>query len=111
MQYRAPRANIKVPHNPNSWASERCNDIPATTHMQQRAGGLPPTTIYVVREEITRAFKDKLGVNMPHGSNLIGGHMTTDSTMTYTHRGQRYPNLQFFWVSKTEAHMSTYAIS
>jgi hypothetical protein len=33
----------------------------------QRAGGLAPAAIDIVREEITRAFRDKLGVSMVPG--------------------------------------------
>jgi hypothetical protein len=34
--------------------------------MDQSAGGFPPPVINIVREEIARAFQDKLGVNMSH---------------------------------------------
>jgi hypothetical protein len=43
------------------------NDTPATTHMGQRSGGLPPTAIDIVREEIDGAFQNTLGVNVSHG--------------------------------------------
>jgi hypothetical protein len=33
----------------------------------QRAGGLAPATIDIVREEIAEAFRDKLGVSMVPG--------------------------------------------
>jgi hypothetical protein len=33
----------------------------------QRVGGLPPDAIDIVREEITGAFRDKLGVSMVPG--------------------------------------------
>jgi hypothetical protein len=36
--------------------------------MEQRAGGLSPAAIDIVREEIAEAFRDKLGVSMvPRG--------------------------------------------
>jgi hypothetical protein len=35
--------------------------------MGQRASGLPPTAIDIVREEIAGAFRDKLGVSMVPG--------------------------------------------
>jgi hypothetical protein len=35
--------------------------------MDQRAGGLPPTSIDIVREEIAGALWDKLGVSMTTG--------------------------------------------
>jgi hypothetical protein len=35
--------------------------------VDQRAGGLAPSTIDIVREEIAGAFRDKLGVSMIPG--------------------------------------------
>jgi hypothetical protein len=38
--------------------------------VEQRAGGLPPAAIDIVREEIAGAFQDKLGVSMvPEGQS------------------------------------------
>jgi hypothetical protein len=43
-------------------------DVQTTSPMiGQRAGGLPPTAIDIVREEIAEAFQDKLGVSMVPG--------------------------------------------
>jgi hypothetical protein len=32
--------------------------------LDQRAGGLPPAAIYIVRKEIAGVFRDKLGVSI-----------------------------------------------
>jgi hypothetical protein len=37
----------------------------------QRAGGLAPAAIDIVREEIARAFQDKLEVGMVPGGTII----------------------------------------
>jgi hypothetical protein len=67
MQHGVSKANINASHNPNKWARKQYNDAPATTHMDQRTGGLPSVAIDIVREEIARAFRDKLEVNVSHG--------------------------------------------
>jgi hypothetical protein len=36
--------------------------------LDQRAGGLPPAAIDIVKEEIAGAFRDKLGVSMILGA-------------------------------------------
>jgi hypothetical protein len=55
----------------------------------QKAGGLLPVTIDIGREEIARAFQDKLEVKVTHvGGSCIGNPMKTDLTMTHTHKGQ-----------------------
>jgi hypothetical protein len=74
--------------------------------LDQRASVLPLAANDIVREEIPRAFRDKLGVNMTHGGNLIKNPMTSDLTMTHTHKGQGYPNLQKNWVTRARAHMN-----
>jgi hypothetical protein len=102
MQYVVPSA----PHNPNLWTRERHNDTLATTHMDQRVGGLLPIANEIVREEITGAFRDKLGVNMSHEGSRIADRMTADSTTTHTPTGQEYLNLQKFWVTRAGARMS-----
>jgi hypothetical protein len=73
----------------------------------QRAGGIAPAAIDIVREEIARAFRDKLGVSMVPGCSHIGGLMTADLTTIHTHREPGYPNLQNFWVIKEKAHVNT----
>ena len=66
----------------------------------QRAGGLAPTAIDIVREEIAGAFRDKLGVSMVPGGNHIGNLMTADLITTHTHRELEYLNSQNFRVIK-----------
>jgi hypothetical protein len=66
----------------------------------QRAGGLAPTAIDIVREEIAGAFRDNLGVSMLPGGNHIGNLMTADSITTHNPREPGYLNLQNFRVTK-----------
>jgi hypothetical protein len=73
----------------------------------QRADGLTPAAIDIVREEIVGAFRDKLGVSMVPGGSLIGDLMIADLTTTHTHREPGYPNSQNFRVTKGRAHAST----
>jgi hypothetical protein len=73
--------------------------------LDQRADGLPPVAIDIVREKIARVFQDKLGVSMiPRGSR-IENPMTTDLITTHIPREQGYPNFQIFWVTKERTHM------
>jgi hypothetical protein len=58
----------------------------------QRAGGLAPAAIDIVREEIAGAFRDKLGVSMVPGGSHIGNLMTADLITTHTHKEPGYPN-------------------
>jgi hypothetical protein len=79
--------------------------------MDRRAGRLPSIAIDIVRvdrvrEEIVGAFRDKLGVNMSHGGNLIKSHKIADSTMTLTHMGSKYPNFLNFRVTRAKARAS-----
>jgi hypothetical protein len=64
--------------------------------LDQKAIGLPPAAIDIVREEIAGAFRDKLGVSMVPGGNHIGDLMIADLTITHTHREPGYPNSQNF---------------
>jgi hypothetical protein len=73
----------------------------------QRAGGLAPAAIDIVREEIAGAFRDKLGVSMVLGGNHIGNLMTADLITTHTHRELRYPNSQNFRVTKEKTRANT----
>jgi hypothetical protein len=77
--------------------------------MGQRAGGLPPAAIDIVREEIAGVFRDKLGVSMVPGGNHIGNLMTSDLITIHTHREPGYLNSQNFWVTKEKARVNTYA--
>jgi hypothetical protein len=73
----------------------------------QRAGGLTPVAIDIVREEIAGAFRDKLGVSMVPRGNHIGNLMTADLITTHTHREPGYPNSQNFRVTKEKTHVNT----
>jgi hypothetical protein len=75
----------------------------------QRAGGLAPSAIDIVREEIVGAFRDKLGVSMVPGGNHIGNLMTAYLIITHTHMKPGYPNSQNFRVIKGKAHANTLA--
>jgi hypothetical protein len=77
--------------------------------MYQTAGGLPLNANDVVREEIVGHSKANSKLACPMGTVL--GHMLADSTTARTHRGQRYPNLQNFRVTRAEAHTSIYSSS
>jgi hypothetical protein len=46
------------------------NIHPTPPMFDQRAGGLAPTVIDIVREEIAGAFRDKLGVSMVGGNHI-----------------------------------------
>jgi hypothetical protein len=73
----------------------------------QRAGGLAPATIDIVREERAGAFRDKLGVSMVPGGNHIRNLMTADLITTHTHREPGYSNSQNFRVTKEKTHVNT----
>ena len=62
------RANENAPRNSNQWGERQHANIQPTPPMfDQRAGGLAPAAIGIVREEIAGAFRDKLGVSMVPG--------------------------------------------
>jgi hypothetical protein len=66
--YELYRANSNTPQNPNQWVGRQQTNVQTTSPMiGQRAGGLPPAAIDIVREEIVEVFRDKLGVSMVHG--------------------------------------------
>jgi hypothetical protein len=68
--YEPHRACINTPQNPNQWGGKQHTNIQTNSPiLDQRAGGLPPAAIDVVREEIDGAFRDKLGVSI-----VPGGH-------------------------------------
>jgi hypothetical protein len=77
----------------------------------QRAGGLAPAAIDIVREEIAGAFRDKLRVSMVPGGNHIGNLMTADLITTHTPRKLGYPNSHNFRVTKEKTRANTYASS
>jgi hypothetical protein len=73
----------------------------------QRAGGLAPATIDIVREEIAGAFRDKLGVSMVPGGNHIRNLMKVDLITTHTPREPGYPSSQNFQVTKGKTRVNT----
>jgi hypothetical protein len=72
-QYYEPhRACINASQNPNQWGRKQHTNIQTTSPiLDQRAGGLPPAAIDIVREEIAGAFRDKLGVSIVPGGAVI----------------------------------------
>jgi hypothetical protein len=84
----------------NEGGRQHANIQPTPPMFDQRAGGLAPAAIDIVREEIARAFRDKLGVSMVPGGNHIENLMTADLISTHTHREPGYPNSQNFRVTK-----------
>jgi hypothetical protein len=66
--YEPYRANSNAPQNSNQWGGRQQTSVQTTSPMMgQRVGGLPPTPVDIVREEIAGAFRDKLGVSMVPG--------------------------------------------
>jgi hypothetical protein len=66
--YESYRANGNAPHISNPWGERQHANIQSTPLMfDQRAGGLVPAVIDIVREEIAGAFRDKLRVSMVPG--------------------------------------------
>jgi hypothetical protein len=55
--YEPHRACINAPQNPNQWGEKQHTNIQTNSSiLDQRAGGLPPAAIDIVREEIAGAF-------------------------------------------------------
>jgi hypothetical protein len=66
--YEPHRACINALQNPNQWGGKQHTNIQKNSPiLDQRVGGLPPATIDIVREEITGAFRYKLGVSIVPG--------------------------------------------
>jgi hypothetical protein len=66
--YEPHRVNSSALQNSNQWGGRQHANIQSTSPMfDQRAGGLAPAAIDIVREEIAGAFRDKLGVSMVPG--------------------------------------------
>jgi hypothetical protein len=106
----SPMSHIgkRMRHKTQTHGGRQQTSIQITSPMlDQRAGGLTPAAIDIVREEIARAFRDKLGVSMVPGGSLIGDLMIADLTITHTHRELEYPNLQSFRVTKVRVHVNT----
>jgi hypothetical protein len=55
--YEPHRASINGPQNPSQWRGRQHTNIQTTTPtLDQRVGGVPPSAIDIVREEIAGAF-------------------------------------------------------
>jgi hypothetical protein len=66
--YEPHRACINASQNPNQWGRKQHTNIQTNSPiLDQRVGDLPPAAIEIVREEIARAFRDKLGVSIVPG--------------------------------------------
>jgi hypothetical protein len=53
-------------HLEYQWARGQYSETRPPIPIGPRASGLPPAAIDIVKEEIARAFRDKLEVNMTH---------------------------------------------
>jgi hypothetical protein len=66
--YKPYRASGNAPRSSNQWGGRQHTNMQPTPPMfDQRAGGLAPAAIDIMREEIVGAFRDKLGVSMVPG--------------------------------------------
>jgi hypothetical protein len=66
--YEPHRACINALQNPNQCGRKQHTNIQTNSPiLDQRAGDLPPAAIDIVREEIARAFRDKLRVSIVAG--------------------------------------------
>jgi hypothetical protein len=73
----------------------------------QRAGGLAPAVIDIVREEIARAFRDKLGVSMvPGGKSYRKPYDSWFDHHPYP-QGTRIPEFAIFSGDQEKAHLNT----
>ena len=91
----------------NGGERQYANIQPTPPMFDQRAGGLPPAAIEIVREEIAGAFRDKLGVSIVPGGSHFGDLMIASLTGSHTHKGPEYLNSQSFRVTKKRARVST----
>jgi hypothetical protein len=106
--YEPHRACINALQNPNQWGGKQHTNIQTNSPiLDQRAGGLPPAAIDIVREEIAGAFRDKLVVSIVPGGSHIGDLMIASLTGSHTHKGPEYLNSQSFRVTKKRARVST----
>jgi hypothetical protein len=69
--YESYRVNGNTPPSSNQWGGrQQANIQPIPPMFDQRVGGLAPTAIDIVREEIAGVFRDKLRVSMvPRGQS------------------------------------------
>jgi hypothetical protein len=64
-------ANSNALQNPNHWGRQHTNIQTTSPMLDQRAGGLPPAAIDIVREEIAGVFRDMLGISMVPGGAVL----------------------------------------
>jgi hypothetical protein len=95
--YEPHRACINAPQNPNQWGRKQHTNIQTNSPiLDQRAGGLPPTAIDIVREEITVVFRDKLGVSIvPQGYSYRRPYNSQFDRLPYP-QGTRIPEFAKF---------------
>jgi hypothetical protein len=105
--YESYRVNGNAPYSSNQCGEQHANIQPTPPMFDQRAGGLAPAAVDIVREEIVGAFRDNLGVSMVPGGNHIGNLMTADLITTHNPREPGYPNSQNFRVTKEKTRANT----
>jgi hypothetical protein len=95
--YEPYRANGNAPHSSNQWEGRQHANIQPTPPMfDQRAGGLTPAAIDIVREEIAGAFRDKLRVSMiPEGQSYRKPYDSRFDHHSYP-QGTRIPEFSKF---------------
>jgi hypothetical protein len=95
--YEPHRENISTPQNSSQWEGRRHTNIQTTSPiLDQRVGGLPPTAIDIVREEIAGAFRDKLGVSIvPGGQSYRRPYNSQFDRLPYP-QGTRIPEFAKF---------------
>jgi hypothetical protein len=106
--YEPHRTCINAPQNPNQWGRKQHTNIQTNSLiLDQRASDLPPAAIDIIREEIARAFRDKLGVSIvPGGQSYRRPYDSQFDRLPYP-QGPEYPNSQSFRVTKERARVST----
>jgi hypothetical protein len=104
--YQPYRASGNAPHNQWGGGRQHANFQPTPPMFDQRADGLAPAAIDIVREEIDDAFRDKLGVSMvPWGQSYK--HYDSRFDHHPYPQGTRIPNSQKFRVTKEKTRANT----
>jgi hypothetical protein len=95
--YEPHRACINASQNPNKWGGKQRTNIQTNSPiLDQRAGGLPPAAIDIVREEIAGAFRDKLEVSIvPEGQSYRRPYHSQFDRLSYP-QGTRIPEFTKF---------------
>jgi hypothetical protein len=95
--YEPHRACSNALQNPNQWGGKQHNNIQTNSPiLDQRAGGLPPAAIDIVKEKIAGAFRDKLGVSIvPVGHSYRRPYNSQFDRLPYP-QGTRIPELAKF---------------